>query len=86
MPPLKRSSRASPAPTMLATPRDRDSVCAGDHGVILETIDTIAQVLLLHTLFTLCQRQGEASGLLSSGQGLASPYPSHKPTYWGPLR
>ena len=79
-------SRALPAPNILATPCDCDGVCAGNHGVILEAIDTIAQVLLLHTLFSLCQRQGEASGLLSSGQGLAWPYPSHRPTYWGPSR
>lgn len=71
VPPLKCLSRALPAPDILATPCDCDGVCAGNHGVILEAINTIAQVLLLHTLFSLCQRQGEASGLLSSGQGLA---------------
>lgn len=54
VPPLKCSSRALPAPDILATPCDCDGVCAGNHGVILEAIDTIAQVLLLHTLFSLC--------------------------------
>ena len=63
---------ASPAPDVLAAPRDRDSVCAGDHGVILEAINTIPQVLLFHTLLTLCQRLRRASGLPSNSPKAAT--------------
>lgn len=57
-----RPAQASPAPDVLATPRDGDGVGAGDRGVILEAVDAIPQVLLFHALFALCQGQGRASG------------------------
>lgn len=67
------SAQASPAPNVLAAPRDGDSVCARDQWVILEAIDAISQVLLLHTLLALCQRKRRASGLSSKALGLPLP-------------
>jgi hypothetical protein len=57
--------KVSPASDILATPCDGDSVCARNCGVILKAIHAIPQVLLLHTLLTLCQKIG-SSGLPSS--------------------